>query len=344
MRSHAKSNLIPFLVVLAGLLALPAVAQASLTFVRGVSHPAVYVANDNGKGARKVDAGRSPRITPDGFSVVYLHEGAGHSQEMKLAPVDGKAAPITLMNGWRETFYLAISPDSMTIAALRGGELGKRKLVLIDVQTGRQRVVATGYFGGFSFSPNGAQLVYSKAASERYPPKTDVYRVPTLGGKTVALTRDHRSGDPLWGPTGKIAFVKYLDANKRQYGPKTEIYLMNSNGGGVKRLTHTKVDPLLTGLFPTDWSGNGSRLLAEFEGQDTSYAVTVNPRTGAQQPVYKAAEAGFVGTALSNDGKLVLGFTGGFEPGPNHDVATAPYTGGKPKTLVASAYEPDWNK
>ena len=62
MRSHAKSNLIPFLVVLAGLLALPAVAQASLTFVRGVSHPAVYVANDNGKGAGKDNGSASPKL------------------------------------------------------------------------------------------------------------------------------------------------------------------------------------------------------------------------------------------------------------------------------------------
>ena len=119
---------------------------------------------------------------------------------------------------------------------------------------------------------------------------------------------------------------------------------MNTQGGGVKRLTHTKVDPLLTGLFPTDWSANGERLLAEFEGQDTSYAVTVNPRTGAQRPVYKAVEQGFVGTALSSDGKTVLGFTGGFEPGPGHNVATVPYAGGKPKVLVKNASEPDWSR
>ena len=34
-------------------------------------------ANDNGSGAHKVGSGRSPRVSPDGLSVVYLHEGPG---------------------------------------------------------------------------------------------------------------------------------------------------------------------------------------------------------------------------------------------------------------------------
>ena len=40
----------------------------------------------------------------------------------------------------------------------------------------------------------------------------------------------------------------------------------------------------------------------------------------------------------------MLGFTGGFDPGPNHTVATVPYSGGKAKTLVKNAFEPDWSR
>ena len=119
---------------------------------------------------------------------------------------------------------------------------------------------------------------------------------------------------------------------------------MGPDGNGVKRLTHTTVDPLLLGLFPTEWSADGSRLLAEFEGQDTSYAVAVNPKSGAQRPIDKPVERGFVGAALSDDGGTVLGSTGGFEPGPGHNVATIPYGGGKVKVLVKNAFEPDWNR
>ena len=119
---------------------------------------------------------------------------------------------------------------------------------------------------------------------------------------------------------------------------------MKPNGKGVKRLTNTKVEPLLQGLYPTAWSANGSRLLAEFEGQDTSYAVTVNPKTGAQRAIDKRGRAGFVGTAISKDGGTVLGYTGGFDPGVAHDVATYPYGGGPRKILVKSAFDPDWNR
>src|SRR5262249_5797738 len=138
--------------------------------------------------------------------------------------------------------------------------------------------------------------------------------------------------------------VKLVGGKNRKFGPKNELFLINPEGGGAKRLTHTKVDPLLQGLFPTDWSANGARLLAEFEGQDTSYAVTVNPSTGSQRPLVKAEDQGFAGTGLSADGKTVLGFTGGFEPGPRHDVATVPSSGGKPKVLVRQGFEPDWSR
>jgi WD40 repeat protein len=349
MPSQLKLRCIAALAAAAALLALPAAAQATLAFTRNPLHPVVFAANDNGTGAHKLGSGRNPRVSPDGEQVAYLREGPGHAQEMVLAPAGGGASR-TLLTGWQDPYYLAFSPDSKTIAALRGSELGKLKLVLIDVATGTQTVVASGYFSGFSFSPDGTELVYSKAGSEKYPLRSDVYRFVIPVGESVRfvppvrITNDHVSEDPLWGPTGKIVFVKLIDAKKRKYGPKNELYLMNPDGSGVKRLTHTKVDPLVQGLIPTQWSADGNRLLTEFGGQDTTYAVTVNPKTGAERTLTKEREVGFVGTALSTDGSTVLGDTGGFEPGPDHKVVTIPYTGGKPKVLAKNASEPSWSR
>jgi Tol biopolymer transport system component len=345
-----KPKLLLPVLVLAALLAVPAAAQATLTYVRNPLNPQVFVANDDGSGAVKIGKGRTPHVSPDGQSIVYLREGAKNAQELTLAPVAGPTR--TLMVGWRESSTFAWSPDSKTIAALRGPEIGKRSLVLIDVASGKQNVVANGYFGGVSFSPDSSEIVYSRAGSETYPPRSDVFRFPVpipgvvnvRAPEPVRLTRDHRSSDPLWGPRGQIVFVKTIDGKKRKYAPKNELFLMNPQGKGVKRLTRTKVPPLLQGLFPTDWSADGTRLLAEFQGQDTSYAVTVNPKTGAQRPVAGAGENGFVGSALSADGKQVLGFTGEFDPSGGHQVATAPYGGGKLKVLVKNALEPDWNR
>jgi Tol biopolymer transport system component len=350
MSTKSKLPLLLHALVLAVLLAVPAAAQATLAYVRNPLHPMVFVAADDGSGAKKLDTGEAPHVSPDGNWVAYLHQGPNSAQELRLAPAAGGPSR-TLMVGWREPFYLAWSPDSKTIVALRGPELGKRKLVAIDVAGDMQSVLASGFFSGFNFSPNGMELVYARAGSERFPPRSDVYRteVPIPGvvhiqaPQTYRLTNDHRSSYPLWGPQ-KIVFVKTVDAQKRKYGPKNELYLMSPQGIGLKRLTHTKVDPLLQGLFPTDWSASGNQLLTEFEGQDTSYAVKVNPKTGGEKAVAQAGEQGFVGIALSRDGKFVLGYTGGVDPGLKHDVMSVPYAGGRGKVLAKNAFEPDWSR
>jgi Tol biopolymer transport system component len=345
MPSLPKFSLLGALVAAIALLALPVAAQATLVFVKNPMHPAVYAANDNGGGAFKVGPGSNPRVSPDGDVIAYQRESSGGKRQLMLAAAAGGGSRAVLQN-LQDSFYVTFSPDSKLVAAVSGPEIGKGRLVLLDVTSGTLlRTVASGYFSGVSFSPDSTELAYSVSQSEDFPAKTDVFTATVAAGKPVQITKDHRSVDPLWGPAGKIVFAKQLGGKNRKYGPKNELFLMNQFGAQVKRLTRTKVDPLLQGLYPTQWSASGNQLLAEFEGQDTSYAVTVNPRTGAQKPLGKTnnGEQGFVGTALSKDGTMVLGFTGGFEPGPRHRVEAFPYGDGRVKRLVNNAYEPDWS-
>lgn len=349
----AKFRSLVVLAVLGACLAVPASSQATLVFTRNPFSPTVYVANDNGSSARKIGSGSNPRVSPDGQTVAFYRVGRGNQPaDLMIAPAAG-GAPRKLLSGWQDPFVFAWSSDSSTIAVLRGPEIGKQRLVTVDLASGEQHTIDRGYFSGVSFAPEGSeQLVYGKAASENFPPRSDIYRIDILppGAVGVAaekprrLTTDHRSSSPLWGPNGRIVFVKHLGERTRKYGPKNDLFLTNPNGKGVKRLTHTKVAPLLSGLSPTEWSANGNRLLAEFGGQDTSYAVTVNPKTGAERTLTREREVGFVGTALSSDGKFVLGSLGGFEPGPGHKVVSIPYAGGKPKVLASNAAEPDWSR
>ncbi len=348
-----KLRSLAVLAVLGACLALPASSQATLVFTRNPFNPTVYVANDNGSGARKVGLGSNPRVSPDGQTIVFYRLGKGNQPaDLLVAPAAG-GAPKKLMSNWQDPFVFAWSSDSSTIAVLRGPEVGKQRLVTVNLASGAQRTIDQGYFSGVSFAPGGSeQLVYAKAPNENFPPRSDIYRIDILppGAIGVAaeepqqLTTDHRSLSPLWGPNERIAFVKHLGEKSRKYGPKNDLFLMNPKGKGVKRLTHTKVGPLLAGLDPTAWSANGKQLLAEFGGQDTTYAVTVNPRTGAERALTKERETGFVGTALSRNGKFVLGSLGGFEPGPGHKVVSIPYKGGKPKVLANNASEADWNR
>ena len=343
----------PAAVLLAALLALPTAAQATIAFVRNPLHPQVWVADDNGKQAHKLLAGSNPHISPDGKIVALMRGGfvSNRPPELVLAPADRSAPPSVLAKGWRNPYVFAWSPDSNVVVAVLGPELGKQRLVLIDIEDGSQRTIARGYFNGVSFDPEGGALAYGMAPSEKYPPNSDIYsfEIPVPGRQYVQapqfnhrLTHNHNSLDPVWGPNGQIVFARQLGAKKRKYGPKNELYLMSPAGKQVRRLTHTKVSPLAIGLTPTAWSPSGNRLLAQFGGQDLSYAVAVNPKTGAQRPLVEATEQGFIGNDFSADGKLVLGSSGGGDPGLRHDVETVPYGGGKPKVLAKNAFEPSW--
>jgi Tol biopolymer transport system component len=326
--------------VTAAALVAPLGAGAMLVFTRNPLHPAVFAASDSGKGAHRIGSGSSPRVSPDGKTIVFRR--AAKISEMAVVPAAG-GKPRTLLEDWQEPFDFAFSPDSTMVAAERGHELGKRKLVVVDVATGRQQVLATGYFGGFSFSPDGSELVFAKSGKS-FSVSADLYRVSVSGGgKPVALTNDHRSTSPLWSPNNQIVFDRVSNL-KSELGPKAQLYLMNPHGGGAKQLTHTKVPPLIFGLSPVAFSSNGRRLLAEYGGEDTAYAVTVNPRTGAERKVIPGdQEIGFYGTALSADGKSVLG-TSSVEPGRGQHIEAVPYAGGKRKVLVANGYEPDWSR
>jgi len=335
------------LLTLAVLLALPAVAQATLVFDREPLKPAVWVAADDGSGARKLAAGQDPRIARDGKLVVYAHvvdTGRSYRPDLMAVPADGSAPPRVLARDWREPETFAWSPDGALIATVLGPETGVERLVLVDVATGTRRTVARGHFAGASFAPDGATLLYGAYPRETFPPAVDVWSVPATGGTPARLTRDHRSETPLWSPAGTVVFVKLVDAKRRRYGPKSELYTMNPDGTGARRLTTTKVDPLLFGLVPLDVAADGTRLLAEFGGQDTSYAETVDPRTGSSRPVLAAQERGFVGARLSADGSTVLGATGGYDPEGRHDVVTVPYAGGAPTLLARNAADPDWTR
>jgi Tol biopolymer transport system component len=343
--------LIAGVAVFAAFFVAPTVSEATLVFTRNPFSPTVYVAKDNGSSARKIGSGSNPHVSPDGQTVAFYRFGKGNQpSELMVAAASG-GAPRKLASGWQDPFVFAWSPDSATIAVLLGPETGKQRLTLIDVASGTQQTVAGGFFSGVSFAPAGGQLVYGLTTSE-FGSKSDIYRfdIPEPGQvfvqapKPVRLTADHRSFAPLWGPNEKIVFVKHLGEKHRQFGPKNDLFLMNPSGKQVKRLTQTKVEPLLSGLSPTGWSASGKQLLAEFGGQDTTYAVTVNPKTGAERALTKEREVGFVGTAISSDGKFVLGSLGGFEPGPGHKVVSIPYKGGKPKVLANNAAEADWSR
>ncbi len=92
MPTLAKPKLLLPALVIAALLALPAGASATLSYVKNPLNSTVFVADDDGSGARKVETGHNPHVAPSGLSVAYLHEGAKNAQELKVAPATGGPA------------------------------------------------------------------------------------------------------------------------------------------------------------------------------------------------------------------------------------------------------------
>jgi Tol biopolymer transport system component len=319
--------------------ALPAAAHATLVYDKNdtSTHPSVFVAHDDGSAPRRLGAGQSPDLSPDGSTVVW----AGAARPTLVVSPTASAAPRTLLRDFRGSGVLDWSPDSRSVATVAGPEIKAKRLVVVDVATGAQKVVATGFFGGVSFAPAGDALVYARGAKDDF--RYDLYRYDVAAGTTTALTADHRAGTPLWGPRS-IVFTRLVDASVRRYGPKGELYTIRPDGRGLRRLTHQKVGALLFGLTPTQFSGDGTRLLAQFGGQDTSYAQVVDPATGRVRTLGRAQELGYEGYALSRDGRTVLAATGGFDPGSRHDIVTVPYAGGPARVLVRYAFVADWDR
>ncbi len=322
------------------LLFAAAPAQASIVYEKGISHRGVYIANDDGSGARRLATGTQAHLSPDGTAVIYVSGADGDNPQLNEIPAAGGAPKRLLAH---ETYGpFAWSPDGRYVAQTSGRFNGKATLNLIDRATGTSRQVATGYFFGASFSPQSDRLVYGVAQSDRSIfAATNLFVAPTAGGAPVPLRTDGRSEYPVWGPQ-KIAYSHWKRPPRKNDGPKFDIAVVNPDGTGNVQLTHDKVPFLLTGLTPVEWSADGTRLLAQFGGQDTAYVETVDPSTGKEKLIGSKSQ-GFIATGLSADGTTILGTSGGEIFGGTGYVVTAPYTGGKTKRLVAGE-SPDWNR
>ena len=328
------------LLAIAAALIAAAPAHASIVYARGGAHRSVWIADDDGRGARKlVSEGDAPHISPDGQAVLYTKGEAGSRPQLREVPAAGGTSKLLLAPVRFGAF--AWSPDGRYVAAQTGPLNGAQKLVLIDRSTGTTRRLAGGAFYGASFSPDSTQLVYSRARRDALFPVANLAVAPTAGGPARAITSDGRDQYPLWGPS-RIVFDRYRHPARHGDGPKLDLWLVAPNGSGRRRLTHDKVPFLLTGLIATAWSADGTRLLTQFGGQDTTYPVTVDPATGAEH-VLGSRSQGFFASALSHDGSTVLGAIGGSIFGTRARVVTVPYAGGRATTL-AHGDNADWNR
>lgn len=326
-------------------LALAPTAGATLAYVTGgfpttpprLPRPEwVWAAHDDGSAAHRLARGSAPHVSPDGKLVAYAS-----SHGLGVVSAAGGQPRILIPSGWQDEPTLAWSPDSKTLVAVTGrSEIATKHLAWLDVASGRiLRTIASGYdFFGADFSPDGSRVIYTRAPTVKM--NTDLFIVALATGRVRRFTHDQRSAAALWG-RGWIVFARSRKPARSNDAPKQDLYLMKPARTDVHRLTFTNPGFLLAGLTPMAWSAASNRLLAEFVGQDTSYAETVNPSTGQVRRVGSVAQ-GLVGYALSRDGRSILAATGGPDPSDSN-VVSVPYGGGKLRVLARHAHSPDWS-
>lgn len=317
-------------------LAAPAPARATLVYVRhaATARPQVWAAHDRGGSAHRLGAGTFPVVSANGRRVAWEVFGTGHDTVRTRLAAGGHAR--TLLTAG-QAGDLALSPNGKRLAVALA-----RRIEVVAVPSGRVLATVRGRSRGFSFSGDGARLVYAVAHADDPAAPVDLRVIPATGGTPVRLTSDGRSLNPTWGPGGTIAFDRQTP--RTGDAPTYQLWTLQPDGTGLRRLTRMKVPPLLSGLVALQLSGDGRRLLAEFEGEDASLGYTVDVLTGHVHALARALDTGFAAADLSRDGHTVLGMTGAPDAGGPHDVVTVPYGGGGATVLVRDAAFPHWSR
>jgi hypothetical protein len=308
------------------------------------SSPEIWFASADGRNGRLLGPGTTPLLAPNGGSAA-ASATTEHGAALTIYST-GTAAPRRLFDAARVTARAqAWSPDSRYLAVTLTGRdpisAGGSGLAVIDFSTGAVRVLATGAVSGASFASDGSdQLAYAIAPSRSLTAPVNVYAIAADGSHRRPLTHDGASLNPVWGRAG-IAY----DRERRRPNalPAYQLWLMNPTGGGSRRLAGVVPPPLGNGLVPIAFSAGGGRLLAEYEGVDTSQAWTVAIGDRRAHELRVGGHS-VVGASISSDGATVLVDRGAFLVAPSAGmIESLPFGGGPPHVLVVHGSDPSWN-
>jgi hypothetical protein len=328
-----------FLVSLLAVALWAAPAQAKIVYVKhaGSVEPVVFVAKDRNKHPRRLGVGRAPTIAPNGRWVAWVSVPDGNSRLETVVLQKLAAGSVRLVMRSESIGSLRFSPDSSKLAAVAAG----KRVRVYDIAGDKLHVAAAGEIRGYSFSPDSQKIVYGLAESDDFQAASDLFTVPSLGGKEVKITETGRAMNPVWG--AKEIYFDRFKKRKDDFPALNLSALDPADPSKLRRLTSLNIPPLISGLVPLEASANSRRMLAVLTGQDSSAGFAVQTRTGSTRPLTPGdLEHGIVGYDLSADGEEIIGHTGGPDPGAAHDVVVVPYGGGKAKVIVEDAAYPDW--
>jgi Tol biopolymer transport system component len=309
------------------------------------------VVNANGSGRKLLGTGQQPAVSPNGQMVAASPVGS-HGAALRIYSTVGKPTQVCLNLSQAVATAMAWSPDSRylavdledTTASSTASNAGAGGVAIVDTTTRTVKLIAKGFVWGASFDPApnaGDRLAYGLSGAHKLNSRTEIYASNADGTDQTQITHGGRSLNPVWGPK-TIAFDR--QRFRGDNAPAYNIWQMNGDGSNPGQITHVRVGPLLDGLVPVAWSASGRRMVAEFVGEDTNEGYTVSVVSRTAKLIKVAHHDSVEANGISRNGRTVLvTLDAGENPTAVGQIATIPFSGGRPRVFARHAGFGSWN-
>ena len=318
-------------------------AERHLTWVGGeleateqqtAAKASVWIANADGSSARKLTKGFIGLLSPDGRTVAVQRQGQG----IFLVSSDGKqtrrltATPTLRPQAW--------SPDGETLYVTADAGQAVVRLAAIDRESGDVKTIANGSLYGLDTSPDGKQIVYSRApeATEQgiCGDQFDLYVADLDGSGAKQITTDGLSAFPVWG-NGGIAFTHFPGGLSLADCGSPGIGTVQPDGSGRKIVIERAPESItLSGFYgfqPLGWL-DARKLLVGLRSDAGTEGAVLDVGSGKLRRLNEMADKS------SSDGRFSLG-SGGDE---ENAVTIVRLLDGKRVFRRQDVCCPDWNR
>lgn len=188
------------------------------------------------------------RWHPDGTKVTFVSERNGN-QDVFVHDLKTGVETAIATERFNED-YPSFSKDGKEIV-FTGGPFGSKEVRVYNYATGKIRRVTEGYgyVGSSSFSPDGQHIVFHSYFDGSHTHTSDVYVVPSHGGKVTNITNTPEDWDykANWSRnTEWIAFSSKIPGHDRAQpskggrAPYFNLFVMKSDGSSVRQITDVK--------------------------------------------------------------------------------------------------------
>lgn len=335
-------RLLPLVAALGALLALPALAGASIVYQSSTgtgANRAMYMADDDGANATKLPAtGQFPVVSPNGAYVAYekvTSTKTGASQLHFLTVATGADLNTGVSCGgpiWAPNSSAVACTTTQTTGTVKGFGLstvttsGTESILVPSVGT---------QVNGYSWSPDSTKVVWGQMPFGTYDVNSQLRWLPADGSGTVGKLG--KGAQPVWGPT-KIAFVR---STRAVVGgapvPRTQIWTLDPATGAssAKVLTAYQAKGFVSGPVPLRWTPDGTRIVGQLDGEDYTQPIYVTANGKIHQ--FGPSNAGVYGISADGTEALVVGnlLGGGKQP-----VYASPLAKMASSLLIKDAWAP----